>query len=119
MVHEKASPSRSLIGILQLRLNRFPAESFAGEGKPNVGGLLSGFVENIYHLRMISGFPGSPASVVIGRIVAINSVQIKKPIIFFSYSLSPCDANTYHIFRFYVDLKRFIPLVLFNKVVSH
>jgi hypothetical protein len=83
MTHEKVSPSRSLIGMLQLKLNRFPAEPFAGDGKPNVGGLLSGFVVNIYHLRMISGFPGSPASVVIGRIVVINSVQTKNPIIFF------------------------------------
>ena len=34
------SPSGSLIGILQVRLNGVPVEPFVGEGIPNTGGVL-------------------------------------------------------------------------------
>jgi hypothetical protein len=35
-------PSGSLIGILQVRLTRFPVEPFPGEGVSNLGGSLTG-----------------------------------------------------------------------------
>ena len=40
IVQVKVFPSGSLRGILQVRLNGFPADPFAGEGVPNMGGVL-------------------------------------------------------------------------------
>jgi len=57
MVQEKRSPSESLMGILQLKLNEFPGEPFAGEGTPNTGGLFPCFVVNVYHLRVHRPLP--------------------------------------------------------------
>jgi hypothetical protein len=49
IVQEKRSPSGSLIGILQVRLNGFPVDPFAGDGDPNTGGRLA-LVVKVYHL---------------------------------------------------------------------
>ena len=60
MVHEKVFPSRSLIGMVQDRFNRFPVEPFAGEGVPNTGGVLFVMVPcvvKVYHLRVYSLLP--------------------------------------------------------------
>ena len=59
IVHENVLPFGSLIGMLQVRLNRFPVEPFAGEGVPNTGGVFVRlpFVVNVYHLRVYSPLP--------------------------------------------------------------
>ena len=64
IVHEKRFPSGSLIGIFQGthgpyggRLHQFPVEPFAGDGDPNTGGLFSGFVVKVYHLRVYKPLP--------------------------------------------------------------
>jgi hypothetical protein len=48
-----------LIGILQVRLNRFPVEPFPGEDAPNSGGLFTRFVfvVNVYQLRVYRPLP--------------------------------------------------------------
>jgi hypothetical protein len=43
--------------MLQDRLNRFPLEPFTGDGVPNTGGLLLGFVVNVNHLRLYRSLP--------------------------------------------------------------
>jgi hypothetical protein len=48
MVHEKVSPSGSLIGMLQVKLSRLLVEPFVGEGVPNTGGRFA-FVVKVYH----------------------------------------------------------------------
>jgi hypothetical protein len=55
IVHVKVFPSGSLIGILQVRLNRFPVEPFVGDGVPNTGGLF--IAVNMYHLRVYRPLP--------------------------------------------------------------
>jgi hypothetical protein len=47
--------------MLQVRLNGFPVEPFAGVGVPNTGGLLSCNVVNVYHRRVYRPLP--PGSV--------------------------------------------------------
>ena len=56
IVQEKRFPSGSLIGMLHVRLNRFPVEPFAGEGVPKTGGRFA-FVAKRYHLLVYKPLP--------------------------------------------------------------
>jgi hypothetical protein len=56
MVHEKASPSGSLIGMLQVKLSRLLVELFAGEAVPNTGGRFA-FVAKVYHPLVLRPLP--------------------------------------------------------------
>jgi hypothetical protein len=63
MVQLKRFPSVSLIGMLQVRLNKFPVEPSAGDGIPYAGGLFPAVVK-IYDLLVHRPLPAGVGSVV-------------------------------------------------------
>jgi hypothetical protein len=76
MVQLKRFPSGSLIGILQVRLNGFPVEPFAGEGVPYTGRLFA-FVVNVYDLLVHRPLPAGVGSVAFTQTLYV--VEYERP----------------------------------------
>lgn len=60
MVQEKVFPSGSLIRMLQVRFKMLLVDPFAGDGVPNIGGVLGMSVVcvmKVYHFRVNSPLP--------------------------------------------------------------